>query len=102
LAQFYKSWNISNKKTRFDFKPYAPFIQSILPQLHALKDSGRNKVSHMDGKIVPTDLFTEEMAAGVYDATLLLMKKLATGLYCLTGGIQWRTAPQQSGVSYAQ
>jgi hypothetical protein len=55
-------------------------MQALLPQLHAVKDSWRNKVSHVDGKIIPTDVFTEEMSAGVYEATLLLMKKLADGL----------------------
>lgn len=72
-------------KTKFEdlperLKPYRQFLIDILPQLHAVKDSWRNKVSHVDGKIVPIDVFTREMALGVYDATLLLMKKLANGL----------------------
>jgi hypothetical protein len=61
-------------------KPYAGFLRDSLPQLHAVKNSWRNKVSHVDDRIVIVDVFTEEMASGIYDATLLLMKKLANGL----------------------
>jgi hypothetical protein len=61
-------------------KPYAGFLSDVLPQLHAVKDSWRNKVSHVDDRIMIADVFTEEMALGIYGATLLLMKKLARGL----------------------
>jgi hypothetical protein len=61
-------------------KPYAGFLGDVLPQLHAVKDSWRNKVSHVDDRIIIADVFTEEMAIGIYDATLLLTKKLASGL----------------------
>lgn len=72
-------------KTKFDdlperLKPHRQFLVDILPQLHAVKDSWRNKVSHFEEKSVPTGTFTRELALGVYDATLLLMKKLADGL----------------------
>jgi hypothetical protein len=74
-----------NRKTEFkDFpahlQPYREFLIETLPQLHAVKDSWRNKSVHVDGKIVPIDVFTEEMALGVYSATLLLMQKLSKGL----------------------
>ncbi|HXG89169.1 MAG TPA: hypothetical protein VNJ02_12600 [Vicinamibacterales bacterium] len=61
-------------------KGYVGFLDEILPQLHAVKDSWRNKVTHVDGQIVIADVFTEEMALGIRSATLLLMKKLAAGL----------------------
>jgi hypothetical protein len=74
-----------NIKTRFNdlpeqMKPYRAFLIDVLPQLHAVKDSWRNKVSHVDGLIIPRDVFTEEMATGVYSATRLLMQKLAAGM----------------------
>lgn len=74
-----------NNKTEFNdlperLKPCRSFLIGILPQLHAVKDSWRDKVSHVDGVIVPKDVFTEEMASGVYSATLLLMEKLVDGL----------------------
>lgn len=73
------------QKTEFkdlpdQLKPYAGFLGDVLPQLHAIKDSWRNKVSHVDDRIIIADVFTEEMAVGIYDATLRLMKKLASGL----------------------
>jgi hypothetical protein len=61
-------------------KPYVGFLNDVLPQLHGVKDAWRNKVSHVDDRIIIADVFTEEMALGIYDATLLLMKKLASGL----------------------
>jgi hypothetical protein len=63
-----------------DLQSYLPFMREVLPQLHAVKDSWRNKVAHLDNRIIPTETFTEELASGVYSATLLLMNKLATGL----------------------
>ena len=61
-------------------KRYVGFLSDVLPQLHAIRDSWRNKVSHVDDRIIIADVFTEEMASGIYDATQLLMKKLASGL----------------------
>jgi hypothetical protein len=61
-------------------KPHRDFLIGILAQLHAVKDSWRNKVCHVDEKIIPIDEFTPEMATGIYSATLLLMNKLAEGL----------------------
>ena len=61
-------------------KPYKQFMVDVLAQLHAVKDSWRNKVTHVDANIVPVGLFTEEMARGIHDATLLLLEKMASGL----------------------
>lgn len=76
--------NLQNKTGFKDLprhlQPYREFLGAILPQLHAVKNSWRNKVSHVGGKIVPTDGFTPEMALDVYNATFSLMKNLATGL----------------------
>ena len=60
-------------------KGHRTFLEGILAQLYAVKDAWRDKVSHVDF-LVPTDTFTEEIAVGVHDAALLLMKKLADGL----------------------
>lgn len=63
-----------------DLRPYLPFMRDVIVQLHAVKDSWRNKVSHVDARIVPIDTFTEELAKLVHDATLSLMNKLAKGM----------------------
>jgi hypothetical protein len=73
------------QKSKYDDVPaylqsYLPFMRDALPQLHAVKDSWRNKVAHLDNRIIPTETFTEELASGVYSATLLLMNKLSIGL----------------------
>lgn len=75
----------SSQKNKFDhvsehLKPHIDFVRSILPQLHAVKDSWRDKVSHVDKLFVISDMFTPEIAFGIHDATLLLMKKMVDGL----------------------
>jgi len=67
-------------RTPVRLQPYFEFLEQVLTQLHAVKDSWRDRVAHVDTRIIPSDLFTEEMAMGVHDATLLLMKKLMAGL----------------------
>jgi hypothetical protein len=47
-----------------NLRPYLGFMQETLAQLHAVKDSWRDRVAHTDEGIVPIDTFTEEMAAG--------------------------------------
>jgi hypothetical protein len=61
-------------------QPYKQFMTEVLAQLHAVKDSWRNKVSHVEAHIIPEGIFTEGMARGVHDATFLLMEKMADGL----------------------
>jgi hypothetical protein len=73
------------QKTKYDHVPehlrhHLLFLGDVLSQLHAVKDSWRDKVVHVDARIIPSDTFTEQLAEGVHDATLLLMKKLADGL----------------------
>ena len=72
-------------KTRFehipaDLQPFVPFLRDVLPQLHAIKDAWRDKVAHVDNKIIPIESFNEEKALEIYEASLALMKKLAVGL----------------------
>ncbi len=75
---------IMTQKTKYEHIPEhlrgnVQFMKDVLTQLHAVKDSWRDKVSHVNS-LVPTGTFTEEMARGVHDATLMLMKKLVDGL----------------------
>jgi hypothetical protein len=58
-------------------RPHINFLKGILPQLHAVKNSWRNKVSHVDIRILPLDGYTEEIARDIYSATRGLMRKMA-------------------------
>jgi hypothetical protein len=74
-----------NTKTKFQelpehLKPYRDFLIEIMAPLHAVKMSWRDKVAHVDGKIIPSETFTQAMALGVYEATVLFMGKLAAGM----------------------
>lgn len=77
--------------TKFDelpphLQPHKRFMADTLTQLHAVKDSWRDKVTHVDSHIVPIETFTPELARGVHDAVLMLMNKLAEGLPPRPGG----------------
>jgi hypothetical protein len=74
-----------NRKTEFKdlpdhLKQYRAFLIDIIPQMYAVKNSWRDKVAHVDGKVVPVDVFTHAMAIKIHDATLTLMQKLVDGL----------------------
>lgn len=73
------------QQTKYDhvptnLKPFLPFMREVLTQLHSVKDSWRDKVAHVDERIVPIETFTPELSKDVHDATLSLMKKLVAGL----------------------
>jgi hypothetical protein len=63
-----------------ELQPYLGFMRDVLTYLHAVKDSWRDKVSHVNERIVPMETFTLELAKSVHDATLTLMLRLADGL----------------------
>jgi hypothetical protein len=73
------------QKSKFDDLPdearaKKQFLIDILPQLHAVKDAWRDKVSHVGNNIIPSGSFTEEKATEIYNATVALMKNLAANL----------------------
>lgn len=54
------------------------FLEAILPHMYAVKDAWRNKVDHVDTRILPSDTqFTREIALDIYNASAALMRKLA-------------------------
>jgi hypothetical protein len=60
------------QKIKFDELPIAiqaklPFLQEVVPELYAIKRAWRDKVMHIDGKIVPTGTFAEEKAIQIHD-----------------------------------
>lgn len=73
------------QKNKYDhipehLKPHIQFMKEVLVQLHAVKDSWRDKVAHVDTRIIPSETFTPGLAMGAHNATLLLMEKLVNGL----------------------
>jgi hypothetical protein len=73
------------QKGKFDQVPdhlrsYLSFMREVLPQLHAVKDAWRDKVSHVGNRIIPVEPFSEEKAMEVYNSTQSLMRKMASGL----------------------
>ena len=73
------------QRTQFDhltptMQTKLPFLRAILPQLHAVKDAWRDKVTHVDSHIIPAGHFTEEKAIEIHNASLSLMKNLTENL----------------------
>ncbi len=60
-----------------DIRPFKQFMIELLPQLHAVKDAWRDKVSHVGTAIIPIKQFSPEQALEVHAASLALMNKLA-------------------------
>ena len=58
-------------------KPHIGFLRDILPFLHSVKDAWRNRVSHVDGRILPTEGYKPEDVLEIYMATRGLMKTMA-------------------------
>ena len=64
-----------------DVKPHRRFFEDLLPRLYAVKDSWRDKVSHFDTHIVPSDAISNaERALDIYNSTQSLMRLLAERL----------------------
>ena len=64
-----------------DAKPNKPLFVDVLPRLYAVKDSWRDKASHFDSHIIPTEsVSNRERALDVYNSTLSLMRLLAERL----------------------
>lgn len=62
-------------------KPYKPLLVEALPRLYAVKDSWRDKVSHVDTHLVPTSAtWNKEQALDIYNSTLSLMRRLSAQL----------------------
>ncbi len=74
------------QKTKFsdlslEVQKHFDFLQSILPQMYAVKNAWRNKVDHAGGRIIPTESQpSREVAVNIYSATATLMHMLATEL----------------------
>ncbi len=73
------------QKTKFEhlgayMQSRLPFLKSVLPQLHSIKDAWRGKVVHVDSRIIPSGVFVKEKAVEIHNASLALMKNLAENL----------------------
>jgi hypothetical protein len=58
-------------------QPHIGFLKEVLPYLHAVKDAWRNRVSHVDERILPKDGYAPENVTEIYMATRGLMRTLA-------------------------
>jgi hypothetical protein len=64
-----------------DARPHKQLFVDVLPRLHAVKDSWRDKASHFDAHIIPLGAISNrERALDIYNCTLSLMRLLAERL----------------------
>jgi hypothetical protein len=61
-------------------QPHIGLIRKLLPKLHAIQHAWRNKVSHVENKLIPTDAINEEVATEVMSAVQAFMRMLASEL----------------------
>lgn len=62
-------------------KPHQALFRQVLPRLYAVKDAWRDKVMHIETKIIPTESqYTPGVALDIWNATVSLMRLLAERL----------------------
>lgn len=61
-------------------KPNIGLIRELLPRMHAIQHAWRNKMLHVENKLIPTDGVTEEIADDVMRSVEIFMKTLVSKL----------------------
>jgi hypothetical protein len=61
-------------------QPHIGIIKKLLPAMHAIQHAWRNKVSHVEDKLIPADVFNETTALEVMNAVQVFMRMLAEEL----------------------
>jgi hypothetical protein len=72
-------------KTKFaelpsKIQPHIGLIKNLLPKLHAIQHSWRNKITHVENKLIPTDAVDEDVALEIMNAVQAFMRMLAKEL----------------------
>jgi hypothetical protein len=64
-----------------DVQPHIALLKDLLPRMQAIQHAWRNKVSHVESKLIPTETgINKEIANEIMTATQAFMRKLATEL----------------------
>jgi len=74
-----------SNKTKYDdlpdaVKPHIALIRELLPRLHAIQHAWRNKMLHVENKLIPTGGVTEEIANDIMNSVEIFMKTLVEKL----------------------
>jgi hypothetical protein len=72
-------------KTKFEdlpngVKPHIDLIRELLPRMHAIQHAWRNRMIHVENKLIPTGGVTEEVANDVMNSVEIFMKTLVQKL----------------------
>lgn len=65
-------------------QPNIESIKRVLPTLHAIQHAWRNKVTHVENRLIPTNGISEEIALEIMNAVQAFMRTLATELSPVT------------------
>lgn len=61
-------------------QPHIELVKKLLPKLHAIQHAWRNKVSHVEDKLIPTDSISGDDALEIMTAVQAFMRMLAAEL----------------------
>ncbi len=61
-------------------QPHIQLIRELLPRLHAIQHAWRNKIVHVENKLIPTGSVTPEIANDIMNAVEIFMKTLVASL----------------------
>lgn len=60
-----------------DVQPHIELIKKLLPKMHAIQHAWRNKISHVEDKLIPVGDIAETVALEIMNATESYMRTLA-------------------------
>jgi hypothetical protein len=63
-----------------DLNKHIGFLEAILPEMQAIQRAWRNKVSHVEDKILPEGEYTDEIAYNIMQATKVFICQIALDL----------------------
>ncbi|MFZ0318563.1 MAG: hypothetical protein WAL56_05505 [Candidatus Sulfotelmatobacter sp.] len=74
------AYRTDHKDLPAPLQPHIDLIKKLLPKMHAIQHAWRNKVSHVEDKLIPTNAITDEMALEIFNAVQAFMRMLSTEL----------------------
>jgi hypothetical protein len=74
------AYRTEHKDLPVPLQPHIDLIKKLLPKMHAIQHAWRNKVSHVEDKLIPTNAITDDMALEIFNAVQAFMRMLAAEL----------------------
>jgi hypothetical protein len=61
-------------------KPHRELLKTLIPEMHAIQHAWRNRVSHIENKLIPTDPIDQTIAREIFTTVEVFMRSLVKRL----------------------